>query len=138
MVLETSVIVEIFRPQPDPRVVSWLESLTGEVATTSVTVAEVLDGVRHLRSSRGRATLSTRIRSTLQLYRDTRSVLAFDAEAARHYPEVLAARERVGLPISMADAQIASICRAHGAICATRNTRNFDHTGVALFNPWAL
>lgn len=45
-------------------------------------------------------------------------------------------REQAGLPIHMADAQIAAICRAHGAMCATRNTRDFAQTGVNLFDPW--
>ena len=42
IVLDTNVISEIFRPQPDARVVSWLESLSGDVAITSVTLAAEL------------------------------------------------------------------------------------------------
>ncbi|HIV59492.1 MAG TPA: PIN domain-containing protein, partial [Candidatus Stackebrandtia faecavium] len=66
----------------------------------------------------------------------TRSILAFDDEAADHYAEVFVAREKTGMPISMADAQIAAICRTHRASCATRNTKDFAGTGIALINPW--
>jgi predicted nucleic acid-binding protein len=38
----------------------------------------------------------------------------------------------------MADAQIASICRAYDAACATRNSKDFSHTGVTLIDPWQL
>ena len=136
IVLDTNVISEIFRPQPAPQVVVWLESLTGDVAITTVTLAELLAGVRRLPDGRRRSVLSARIDAALQPYRETRSILAFDDEAADHYAEVFVAREKTGMPISMADAQIAAICRTHRASCATRNTKDFADTGIARINPW--
>jgi len=44
--------------------------------------------------------------------------------------------DQLGLPIDGLDAQIASICRAHGAALATRNLKNFRHTDVNLIDPW--
>lgn len=137
IVLDTNVISEIFRPTPDSRVVAWLESLTGDVAITSVTLAELLAGVRRMPSGQRKSALAETLDVALQPYRDTRSILAFDDEAAAHYAEVLVAREAAGLPISTADAQIAAICRVRRAACATRNTKDFAHTGVELVNPWA-
>ncbi|MEV7806520.1 type II toxin-antitoxin system VapC family toxin [Microbispora sp. NPDC088329] len=137
IVLDTNVISEIFRPKPDARVVAWLESLAGDVAITSITLAELLAGVRRLPDGRRRSALSAVIESALQPYRETKAVLAFDDEAADHYAKVLVARERAGLPISTADAQIAAICRSHKAACATRNTKDFVQTGVELLDPWA-
>lgn len=137
IVLDTNVISEIFRPQPDTRVVTWLESLTGDVAITAVTLAELLAGVRRLPAGRRRSTLQGEIDAALQPYRDTRAVLSFDESSADHYADVLVARERAGLPISTADAQIAAICRAHNATCATRNTSDFAQTGIRLVDPWS-
>lgn len=137
IVLDTNVISEIFRPQPNVQVVSWLESLSGEVAITAVTLAELLAGLRLLPSGRRRSALTASIEAALQPYRDTQAVLSFDDEAADHYADILAAREKTGLPISMADAQIAAICRRRAATCATRNIKDFAHTGVELVNPWA-
>jgi predicted nucleic acid-binding protein len=31
---------------------------------------------------------------------------------------------------------IAAICAAHGAILATRDTKDFEGLGIALVNPW--
>jgi toxin FitB len=137
IVLDTNVISEVFRPHPDARVVAWLESLTGDVAVTAITLAELLAGVRRLPAGRRKSVLSTRIDAALQPYRETRAVLAFDDEAADHYAVVLVARERAGMPISMADAQIAAICRARSATWATRNTKDLVGTGVELVDPWA-
>ena len=135
IILDTSVLSEVFRPHPDTRVTIWLESLADDVAITAITLAELLAGVRRLPNGRRRETLSTAVSTTVQTYRSTR-VPAFDSSAAERYATILAAREHAGLPISMADAQIAAICRAHGASCATRDTKDFAQTGIELINPW--
>lgn len=136
IVLDTNVISEIFKPQPDAQVVAWLESLSGEVSITAVTLAELLAGVRRLPEGKRRSMLNNRIDAALEPYRETRAILPFDDIAAEQYADVLVVREQVGLPIHTADAQIAAICRAHGATCATRNTRDFAQTGIELFDPW--
>ncbi|WP_062385104.1 type II toxin-antitoxin system VapC family toxin [Demequina iriomotensis] len=136
IVLDTNVISELFRRTPDPAVLSWLSALDGDVAITAVTIAELLAGIARLPAGRGRTELGARVEAALEPYRGTASVLPFDDAAAGRYAEILVSRERAGFPISMADAQIASICRAHDAACATRNVKDFAHAGVALINPW--
>lgn len=115
---------------------AWLESLTDDVAITSITLAELLAGVHRLPEGRRRTGLAAAIHAAVHPYRDTRSLLAFDEDAAAEYAEVFVAREGAGLPISMADAQIAAICRANRAVCATRNVKDFEATGVDVANPW--
>lgn len=137
IVLDTNVVSEVLRPHPDARVVAWMQNLTGAVAITAVTLAEILAGVRRLPDGRRKSALGSRIDAALQPYRRTKAVLAFDDAAADHYADVLVARERAGIPISTADAQIAAICRASSASCATRNTKDFAYTGIELVDPWA-
>lgn len=137
IVLDTNVISEIFRPSPEPRVIDWLVSQTGDVAISAITLAELLAGVRRLPDSRRQDELAARIEEAVAPYRGSRSVLAFDDGAAERYADVLASREAAGAPISTADAQIAAICLAHDAACATRNVKDFAHTGVELVDPWA-
>src|SRR5690606_7249267 len=137
IVLDTNVISEIYRPSPEPRVIDWLVSQTGHVAISAITLAELLAGVRRLPDSRRKDELAARIEEAVAPYRGSRSVLAFDDGAAERYADVLASREAAGAPISTADAQIAAICLAHDAACATRNVKDFAHTGVELVDPWA-
>lgn len=136
IVLDTNVISEVFRPTPDPGVLAWLESLTDDVAITTITLAELLAGVRRLPAGRRKDELEAALGVALEPYRNTRSLLVFDEDAAEEYAMVLLAREQAGLPISTPDAQIAAICRANGAICATRNEKDFAETGVQVLNPW--
>lgn len=136
IILDTNVISEAFKSQPDQRVIAWLNAISGEVAITAITLAELLAGIQRLPDGRRKSNLSSAINRALQPYRDSNAVLTFDPLAAEEYGLIVAAREHIGLPISMADAQIAAICRVHRATCATRNTRDFAHTGVDLVNPW--
>ena len=66
----------------------------------------------------------------------TGRIFAFDQLAAVEYAAIVLQRERTGSPISMPDAQIAAICRVSIAGLATRNTKDFDNTGLVRINPW--
>lgn len=136
IILDTNVVSEVMRTRPDANVVEWLESLTGDVAITAITLAEILAGVRRLPDGRRKVALRAMINQAVAPYRETAAVLAFDDAAADRYADIVVTRESAGLPISMADAQIAAICRSHGATCATRNTKDFEHTGIDLVDPW--
>ncbi len=137
IVLDTNVISEVLRSRPDPVVVAWLDGLDDSLAITAITLAELLAGLGRLPQGRRRTMLTQTLTRALEPYRASR-ILPFDALAAQEYGQVVADRAARGLPISMADAQIASICRAHDAACATRNTKDFRHTGVNLIDPWRL
>jgi predicted nucleic acid-binding protein len=63
-------------------------------------------------------------------------ILPFDAYAAVEYAALVAGSEANGRAVSMADAQIAAICRVHGASIATRNVRDFEFSGLPVINPW--
>lgn len=136
IVLDTNVISELFRPAPNPNVVSWLTQLDKDVAITAVTLAELTAAVRRLPAGKHRDALEHSIAAAIVPYRASGAVLPFDESCADPYADILCTREREGLPITTADAQIAAICRAHGATCATRNTKDFLKTGIRLINPW--
>jgi toxin FitB len=136
IVLDKNLVSEVLRANPEGGVVAWMESLTGEVAITAITLAELLAGVRRLSDGRRKYLLVSVIERAVDPYRGSRAILAFDEAAAEHHAAVLRAREDAGLPISTAAAGIAAICLAHAATCATRNSKDFVHTGVEVLNPW--
>lgn len=63
-------------------------------------------------------------------------VLGFDRAGASHYAQIAADREGAGRPISIADAQIAAVCRAGEVPLATRNVHDFEGVGITLVDPW--
>lgn len=63
--------------------------------------------------------------------------LPFDSDAANHYANIVSERTRQGSPISVEDAQIASIARANRLSLATRNGKDFANIeGLVVLNPW--
>ncbi len=64
------------------------------------------------------------------------AVEPFDAAAAAHYATIVTDRASAGRPISVADTQIASICRELRATLATRNGKDFEGTGIEIVDPW--
>lgn len=136
IVVDTNVVSELMRPAPAVAVLDWLEAASErDLYTTSITVAEVRYGLERLPRGRRRNVLTRVADDVFEAFEDR--VLPFDARAAAHYATLVAARERDGRPIDGFDAQIASICRAHRASLATRNTRDFNGTGIATLDPWA-
>ena len=138
IVLDTNVISELACQVPDPGVISWLDSLDiSDVATTAVTAAELRYGVARLPEGHRKRELTVVIRGILTEDFHGR-VLPFDERASVRYADIVAGRERIGKPIGVADAQIAATCRDVGAILATRNTADFEETGIELIDPWKL
>jgi hypothetical protein len=136
IVVDTNVISELTRRAPAPEVISWLDSLdAAEVATTAITAAELLCGVARLPDGRRKTELGEAVQGLLSDDFQGR-ILSFDESAASRYAEIVSHRERLGRRIGIADAQIAAICRATGAILATRNTDDFEEAGIQLVNPW--
>jgi len=136
MVWDTNVVSELMRPEPRQQVVVWADRQpVDEVFITAITVAELLYGIGRLPAGRRRNELSELLDGMLTEDFEHR-VLAFDGVAAAHYADLVVERERTGRPISMADAQIAAICRSHGATVATRNVDDFADVGVDIVNPW--
>lgn len=136
ILLDTNVLSELIRPEPDKGVTEWLDSLdAATVATTAITAAELLYDVARLPAGRRKERLGEAIRGLIEEDFDGR-VEPFDAAATSHYADLLSDRERAGRPISATDAQIAAICRKLGATLATRNRSDFEDTGIDLLDPW--
>lgn len=136
IVLDTNVVSELMRKEPESAVVSWVDEFpSAEVLVTAVTAAELVYGVARLPDGRRKRELSATVVGLLtEDFQD--QILPFDAPAANHYAEIVASREAAGRPITMADAQIAAICRNWNLGLATRNVDDFEDTGVDAVNPW--
>lgn len=137
IVLDTNVLSELMRADPHPAVLQWVDARPAmEFYLTSITVAEVLYGLARMPEGRRRMELAA-IASVMFEEDFSGRVLSFDQGSAVDYAVLVIERERRGRPISMADAQIAAICRRHDASLATRNGRDFEATGVVTIDPWS-
>ena len=136
IVLDTNVVSELMRSAPDDRVVAWVDRYPArDVFITAVTAAELQYGVARLPDGRRKSVLAVRVAELLAEDFENQ-ILPFGVNAATHYAQIAATREQGGRPISMADAQIAAICRHYNAELATRNIKDFADTGVPVHDPW--
>ena len=136
IVVDTSVLSELMRPEPSTSVLWWMDGRQRyEVGITAISVAEILYGIGALLEGKRKRRLLDAATTIFEEYFSGR-IYSFDQLAAVEYADIVLGRDRIGRPISMPDAQIAAICRVSGAELATRNTGDFENTGVALFNPW--
>ncbi len=135
-VLDTNVLSELMSSTPEPAVRQWLDRQPShQLFTTSISMAEILQGIELLPAGKRRAGLLAAAQ-TLFTGLFSGRVLPFHEDAARAFAPIAVNRRTRGRPISLFDAQIAAIARASGATLATRDTADFEECGVALVNPW--
>lgn len=135
IVLDTNVLSEAMRPVPDPGVLGWLNSQSPETLyLSSVTLAKLLFGIGALPDGVRKGRLAQALDGLVALFAGR--VLAFDQDAARRYADMAVAARQAGRPLPTADGYIAATAAAHSFAVATRNTRDFQGTGVELIDPW--
>lgn len=135
IILDTNVISEIIKKQPDEHVANWLRNQdTSNLATTAITVAELLAGICRMPEGKRRKYTDTTVKLALMTLEDR--TFAFDTQAAADYAHILVEREHRGTPTSIQDAMIAAIACSWDAAIATRNIKDFEGTDVELINPW--
>jgi predicted nucleic acid-binding protein len=136
IILDTNVVSEPLRPEPDPAVIAWLDAQEPQTLyITAVSLAELLAGVASLPKGKRRDALEHALKVQIELLFADR-ILPFDGDAAEALARSSVEAQANGNTIHFADCAIAAIARAHGFIVATRNVRDFIGTGVEVFNPW--
>ena len=137
ILIDTNVISEPLRANPEPKVVDWLDSQALETLYLSViTVAELRYGVARLPEGKRRDILQDRL-ETQVIPAFTRRILAFDLPATQAYADLMSKAQSAGLAIGMADGYIASIATVNGVTVATRDVAPFKAAGVSVINPWS-
>lgn len=137
IVLDTNVISEVMRVEPDPGVLAWLDRQPpGSLFTTAVSEAEIRAGIAFLDRGRRKTGLLAAADHTFYTLFFGR-VLPFDSRAALIYADIAASRRAAGRPISQADCQIAAITRSRGGSVASRDIRGFTHCGIEVISPWS-
>lgn len=137
IILDTNVLSETHKPNPDSNVLAWLDTLDRTTTyMTSISVAEILFGIDVMPNGERRRSLASRAEFMIESTFRGR-VLPFDATAAYGYAAIVAAAKRKGVTVSFADGAIGAIAKFNNfATVATRDTAPFLAMGIDVFNPW--
>ena len=136
VLLDTCVLSELRHPKGSPAVRAAVEALNEEDLFVSVTsIGEILKGISLLKERAKRRALEAWLQTLERDYGDR--LLAIDLETCRLWGELTARAQKSGRVVQAADGLIAATALRHGLRVMTRNTADFEPTGVLLLNPWA-
>jgi predicted nucleic acid-binding protein len=133
--LDTCVLSELIKAEPNPAVLAWVNGRADtELFTAAMVLAELHRGVTKLPASRRKQDLTNWL-ERLQKAFDTR-VLPFTLQTAEHWAAMCARAESVGKTIAAFDSIIAASAVENGLALVTRNVQDFVAVPVVIVNPW--
>jgi predicted nucleic acid-binding protein len=135
VLLDTCALSELRLPKPDAGVASAIRDLdSDDLFVSAITIGEIVKGVALLQDGQKKRQLQSWLQ-TLERHHGDR-LLPVDLETCRMWGELTAAAQKAGRTIPASDGLIAATARRHGLYIMTRNTADFESSGVPLLNPW--
>jgi predicted nucleic acid-binding protein len=132
--VDTNVLSELMRPQPDERVVRWFAVVPDESLYISVlTLGELRKGVELLDGGHRREKLRVWLETELREWFQDR-VLPIDAAVADRWGRLLA---EAGRPLPAVDSLVAATALHHDLRLVTRNVADFAFPALEIVNPWS-
>ncbi len=136
ILLDTNIISEVMAENSLPDVVAWLDAQRRQdLFLSAITLLELQYGIERMSAGTRKLKLETTVeRIVRELY--VGRICVVDSAVARAAGQVRVRRERLGRPITVADAAIAATALTHEFALATRNIRDFEGLGLHLINPF--
>jgi toxin FitB len=134
--LDTNVIAEWTKAQPDAGVVHWLAAADeDQIFISAVTIAEIRYGIERLPLGQRRDHLEAWLTDDLPARFEDR-ILPVDVRVADCWGRVAACGRAAGRPVSIMDAFIAATAERHAMTLVTRNVVDFAPLGPRVISPW--
>lgn len=127
--LDTNVVSETLRRDPDMAVLEWLVRNDEQIALPSVTLAALAYGIAKLRPDQR----ADRLEAGLLEWRQRFSgrIFALTEDAAIAYGAIMGRASSSGRPMSVPDGMIAAIAHVNGGRLASRNLKCFPSAPMA-------
>jgi tRNA(fMet)-specific endonuclease VapC len=131
--LDTNILSEPTKPQPNVQVLAKLREYNGSYATAVTVWHELHFGCERLPESK----LKQRLQSYLaMLLEKGLEILPFEQQAGEWLAVERARLMKEGFTPSFADAQIAAVAAVNGLILVTRNTEDFIRFSDLQLENW--
>lgn len=133
--LDTNVLSELRRREPDPCVVGWVAERPATTLFLSVlTLGEIRKGIESLADSPRRLALLDWLETELPAFFSGR-LLSVDGGVADRWGRLQA---QAGRPVPAVDSLLAATALHHGLVLVTRNSRDFVFPGLEVVDPWLV
>lgn len=134
--IDTNVISELTRPNPDPQVVSFLhETDEDRLFVSVITLGELRRGVALKAGGRAKSALDAWLRLDLR-ERFAGRIVDVTAPVADMWGELMATAKRQGTVLHAMDGFLAATALVHDKTLVTGNIKDFAPFEVSLLNPW--
>ena len=131
--IDTNVLSELRRKQPDPQVVAWLQARPPQSLFLSVlTLGEIRKGIEKVADLGRQQALLDWLEVELPNYFLGR-LLNIDAHTADRWGRLMAS---AGRPLPAIDGLLAATALQHDLTLVTRNIKDFAGLQVKLISPW--
>jgi len=137
ILLDTNVVAEAMKPEPNAAVRDWLDEQAAEtLSLSSVTVAELMFGFGALPKGKGKRKdrLTVTLDGVVALFADR--ILTFDLNAARCYADLAVRARAAGKGFCTPDGYIAAIAASKDFAVASRDASAFTAAGLIVIDPW--
>jgi predicted nucleic acid-binding protein len=134
--LDTNVVSEWARPEPNPHVVTWLNEVDEDQVFLSVaSLAEIRRGVELMDPGKRRDRLTDWLTKELPARFEGR-ILDVDRRIAEAWGVLMARGAKAGWNLGSLDGFFAATAEVHRLTLVTRNVQHFEKLGISLLNPW--
>ena len=131
--IDTNVLSELRRKQPNPAVVAWVQARPASTLYLSVlTLGELRKGIATLGEGTKQQALNDWLEVELPQF-FTGRVLQIDTAVADRWGSLMA---QAGRPMPAIGSLLAATALVHGLQMVTRNQKDFDYPGLQTINPW--
>jgi tRNA(fMet)-specific endonuclease VapC len=129
--LDTNILSELLKPQPNKKVASLMAVHNNRSVTATVVIQELVFGYQCLPISKRRLEIERYVNHLIS----STIILPYTLEAAIWHGEERARLNKLGKPSAFADGQIAAIAKVNDLILVTRNTSDFRYfAGIDIEN----
>ena len=130
--VDANVLSEATRPQPAPSVVEWLRRHERAIAVDPVILGEVRFGILLLPRGKRRFALERWFEAgILHIH-----CLPWDAQTGLRWAALLADLRARGRAMPLKNSLIAATALVHRLVVATRNSGDFEPSGVEVVDPF--
>ncbi len=133
--LDTNVVSEQSKPNPDAQVLQWLErQKVFETYLSIITICEIEQGIQLLGNTKRAQVLEIWLEKLEFEFSD--HILGITRDVAKTWAVMSSKAIKAGRTLSYLDSMIAATAISHDLTIVTRNTSDFSSVTKKLINPW--
>ena len=133
--VDTNILSELTRPQPEAQVENFLRRSKDRVFVSVLSIGEIRKGIAALPMSNKRAMLQDWLDNEIMPWFGLRA-LPVTLAIAESWGDLAGKMKMAGRPRPVLDSLLGATALTHDLVLVTRNAKDYDGLGITILNPW--